>query len=156
VPCPRNRPAPILGPGFRIGFDGRTDRDARGAGRSKVIQEVRNPVELLRADNQVHVRQMLEKLSPPILGHASEDSQNEIGTAPLLGQRVACLANRLLLGRVANTAGIEQEDIARLLPIHNPVPAGTKERRDRLAVAFVHLAAVGLDMDAVHPREGTD
>jgi hypothetical protein len=37
----------------------------------------------------------------------------------------------------------------------DPVAAGAQHRRDRLAVALVHLAAVGLDVDPVH-RSSTD
>jgi hypothetical protein len=55
---------------------------------------------------------------------------------------------------VAHAARVEQQDIARIFVGHDAIAPRTQHRRDSLAVALVHLTAIGLDMDAIHRRSG--
>src|SRR5262245_66456873 len=56
----------------------------------------------------------------------------------------------LFRSRVAHAARVEQHDVAIVLDVDDPVAAPAQHRRDSLAVALIHLAAIGLDVDAVH------
>ena len=63
---------------------------------------------------------------------------------------VAGLAEGLLLGGVAHGAGIEEHDVTGVLVGDDAVAASAQHGGDRVGVAFVHLAPVGFDIDAVH------
>lgn len=112
----------------------------------------RHLVELLGSDDQIQIRQLFQQRRPAVLRHAAEDPEHEVRLAFLPLLQVAGLSNRFLLGRVPYAAGVQKQDIAIVLVGHDAVTAGTQHRRDSLAVALVHLAAVGLDMDAIHRR----
>ena len=107
-------------------------------------------MELLRADDEVDVRQAIEQFGAAVLRHAAEDPEDEVRLLLLPRREVAGLADGLLLGGVAHAAGIEQEHIAIVLIRHDAITPGTQQRRDGFAVALVHLAAVGLDVNPVH------
>ena len=79
---------------LRAGLLGRVDDrlaegDARFAGRPQVVEVVGHPVELLGADDQVHVGQPVEEARPAVLRHAAEDAQDEVRVVLLPGQGVA-------------------------------------------------------------------
>ena len=90
------------------------------------------------------------KAGAAVLGHAAQDAQDEARVLPLPRGQVAGLADGLLLGEVADAAGVEQQDVAVVLPADDAVAPRAQHGRDRLAVALVHLAAVGFDEDPVH------
>jgi hypothetical protein len=130
--------------------DRRADRHACRAGRAQVVEVARHLVKFLRADDQVDVGQLFEQRSPAVLRHAAEDPEHEVRLLFLALLQVTRLADRLLLGRVAHAAGVEQQDVALVLVRHDAIAPGAQHRRDRLAVALVHLAAVRFDVDPVH------
>ena len=150
----------ILDRVLRAGFfrdidDGGADRQSRLAGRAQVVEIARHLVKFLRADDQVEVGQLFEQRRPAVLRHATEDPEHEVRLLPLALLEVTRLADRLLLGRVAHAAGVEQQDVAVVLVRHDPIAPGTQHRRDRFAVALVHLTTVRFDVDAVQFREGS-
>jgi hypothetical protein len=67
---------------------------------------------------------------------------------------VTRFADRLLLGEVADAAGVEQHDVTVVLVLDKTISTGAQQRGDGLAVALVHLAPVGFDIDAVQCSEG--
>ena len=107
-------------------------------------------MEFLRADDEVKIGQLVEQRRPAVLSHAPEDAEDEVGFLPFAGGEVNRLVDGFLLGSVAHTAGVEQHDVALLLRADDAVTPGTQHRRDRLAVAFVHLAPICFDVDPVH------
>jgi hypothetical protein len=111
-------------------------------------------VEFLRADDQIHVGQLVEERGTAVLRHAAKDTENEVGILLFSVRNEASLADRLLLGGVAHGAGVEQHHVALVFRADDPVTASAQHRRDGLAVALVHLAPVGFDVDPVHPEEG--
>ncbi len=145
----------MLQPFLRAGLlggvdDGLGERDAGRAGGAQVVEVAGHGVELLGADDEVEVGQAVEQLGAAVLCHATEDTEHELGAAALAHGDVLGLGERFLLGEVAHGAGVEQEDVAVVLVVDEAVAAGAQHRRDGLAVALVHLAAVGLQVDAVH------
>ncbi len=130
--------------------DAAADGQAGLAGGADVVQIARHLVEFLGADDEVHVGQALEDFGAAVLGHAAKDTEHEVGVLLFAVGDVAGLAEGLLLGGVADRAGVEQHDVAVILGLHDAVAPATQHRRDGLAVALVHLATVGLDIDAVH------
>ena len=69
-------------------------------------------MELLRADDQVHVRQPVNQLLSPGLGDAAHEAEHDVGPAAArLGDEVLHLAEGLLLGQIPHAARVEQDDI---------------------------------------------
>src|SRR5690606_20044169 len=101
------------------------DRQPGIARRAKVVEVTRHLVKLLRADDQIDVRQLLENRSTAVLRHAAEDPEDELRIVLLALRKIARLSQRLLLRRIPNTARIEQQDVAIVLVVDDPVPAGT-------------------------------
>ena len=127
-------------------------RHARLPRRAEVVEMARHLVELLGSDDEIEIRQLLQQRRPAVLRHAAEDPEHEVRLTFLPLLQVAGLPDRLLLGRITHAAGVQQQDVAFVLVGNDAVTAGAQHRRDSLAVALVHLAAVGLDVDAVHWR----
>ena len=135
--------------------DGLAEGHAGVPGGPEIVEVVRDLVEFLGADDQVHVGQLVEQRDPAVLRHAAEDPEDEVGVFLLPREDVAGLADGLLLGGVPDRAGVEQEDVAVVLRPDNPVTPGAQHRRDSFAVALVHLAPVSLEVDAVHGGSGS-
>jgi hypothetical protein len=64
------------------------------------------------------------------------------------------LSNGLLLGKITNAARVQQDHIRRLLIAHQGVTPPNQLCGDSLAVAFVHLASVRLDVNCRHSLKG--
>ena len=144
---------------LRAGLLGNVDdRVAHGhagrAGGAEVVQIAGHLVKLLGADDEVDVGQQVEQRGAAVLRHAPQDAEDELRPAFFARGHVARLADRLLLGEVADAAGVEQHDVAVVLVLDKAISAGTQQRGDGLAVARVHLAPVGFDIDAVQRSEG--
>ena len=107
-------------------------------------------MKFLGADNQVDIGQLVEQGGAAVLGHAAQNPEHEARVVPSLRGHVAGLADGLLLGEIPHTAGVEQQDVAIVLPVHDAIAPRAQQGGDRLAVAFVHLAAVGFDEDPIH------
>jgi len=145
----------VLRAGFlRDVHDGLPHRHAGGVRGAQVVEVIGHLVEFLRAHDQVDVRQAVEQLGAAVLRHAAEDAEDEVGLLALAGRDVGGLGDGLLLGHVAHAARVEQHDVALGLRPHDPVSPRAQHRRDSLAVALVHLAPVGFDMDPVHVGRG--
>jgi hypothetical protein len=63
-------------------------------------------------------------------------------------------ADGLLLGEIADGAGVEEDDIGEGLGGGEGIALGDELGGDRLAVALVHLAPVGFDEDGRHDVAG--
>jgi len=73
----------------------------------ELVDVIRDAVELLRPDDQIEMRQPLEKRIASRLGHAIEETEDHL-RVPLRDRAThAHLAERLLVGHVAYAAGIQ-------------------------------------------------
>ena len=130
--------------------DAGADGQAGLAGGADVVEIAGDLVKFLGADDEIDVGQAFEDFGAAVLGHAAEDTEDEVGVLLFAVGDVGGFAEGLLLGGVAHGAGVEEHDVAVVLILHDAVAATAQHGRDRLAVAFVHLATIGLDIDAVH------
>ena len=143
---------------LRTGFlgdvdDGVADGCAGLLRGAQVVEVIGHLVKFLRADNQVDVGQLVEERRAAVLRHAAEDAEDETRVALPLRRDVSGLADGLLLGGIADAAGVEQEHVALGLVCHHAIAAGTQQCRDGLAVALVHLTTIRFDENSVHSRE---
>ncbi len=127
----------------------------RLAARKDLVEILRHPVKPLGANHQVNRRLAPRQLGAPALGHASHVPQHQVRFLPFQRGQHSHLAQRLLLGQIADATGIEQDHIGILFRGHQRIAAPGEHRRDCLAVTLVHLAAVGFDVDLFHRRGQT-
>ena len=109
-------------------------------------------MEFLRADDQVHMREMVEQGGAARLRHASEKSKNDFRPALRHVAEHAHFPERLLLGHVAHAAGVEEHHVRLGLVRRAFVAACQQRMRDLFGVALIHLAAVGFDEEFRHGR----
>jgi hypothetical protein len=102
-------------------------------------------MEFLRPNYKIEMWDFFQQLRAPCLRHAAEKSKDGFRPALCHAAEHSHFAQRLLLGHVANAAGVEQHNIGVRLATHALVAAGDERMRDLLGIALVHLAAVGLD-----------
>jgi hypothetical protein len=142
--------------GAFLGVEVNEGAGARAVGAElgdEVIEVVGDVVEFLGADDEVEVGEGVEEFGAAVLGHAAEDADEETRVAALAAEEVAGFAEGLLLGEVADGAGVEEDDVGVGFVFDNGVAALAQHGSDGLGVAGVHLAAVGLEEDAVHGQE---
>ena len=119
--------------------------------RQEVIQVFRSAMELLGANDEVHVRQAVNQPLPTALGHAAHKAEDGVGTAPAgLGDHVLHLPKRLLLRQIAHAASVEQDHVGSRLGRSEGVALRNELGSNGFAVPLIHLAPVGLDINARH------
>ncbi len=108
-------------------------------------------MKLLRANHQVHVRQPVNQLLPAGLGHAAHEAKHHVGPAPAgFGNHVFHLPQCFLFGRIPHAAGVEQNHVGGGLGRSEGVALRDELGGDGFAVPLIHLASVGLDINARH------
>ena len=116
-----------------------------------VVEVICGAMKFLRADDEVNIRQAVNQLLAAALRHAAHETEDDVGPvlADVAGD-VLHLVDGLLLGIVAHAAGVEQHDVRDVFGRGEGVAFGDELRGDGFAVALVHLATVGFDIDARH------
>ena len=109
-------------------------------------------VVFLRADDDIEVRDALEKLLPAGLRHAAHEAIDHVRPLLPLGAHDAHFPQGLLLRLVAHRAGVDQDRVGILFRRRQGVAALGEHPRHLLGVALVHLAAVGLEINFRHQR----
>src|SRR5438132_13317887 len=99
-------------------------------------------MKLLRANNEVDMWQILEERSAARLCHAAKKTKNNVW--PLVGDASehSHFAERILVGHVANAAGVQQHHVSFLLAFGAFVATGDQRIRDLFRVDFSDMAAV--------------
>jgi len=116
----------------------------------KVVDIAACLVELLRADDQIDVGQVVEDRRASALGHATEKADHLVLGLVLATSERLHLADGFLLGHVAHRAGVEQDNVRTLFVFDQVIAAPGEVARDLFRVADVHLAAIGFDKDGRH------
>ena len=115
-----------------------------------LLHEVSRAVKFLRPDNQIDPGKLVEELGAPALGHASEETEHDVGLAVLVFAHVAHLAERLLFGHVPDAARVEKDDVGFRLVGRQRVALPAELLGHLLRVPLIHLASVGFDVQAGH------
>ncbi len=100
------------------------------------------------ADHEIHLRHALEQSGTEALRHAAHHSQHV--SRPLVALELAEPAEHALLRVVPHGARIHEHHLGRVRIVGADVPLPSQHPEHQLGVGDVHLAAVGLDVDAWH------
>jgi hypothetical protein len=134
--------ASLLGPGFDDFFP--------LAGKN-LVEVIGGAMEFLGADDQIDIGQLIDQTLSAALGHATHETQNDIGpVAADVGGDILHFADGFLFRHIAHAASIQQDDIGHRLGRGQGIALGHELGRDRFRIALIHLATVSLDIDAGH------
>ncbi len=150
-----------IGAGGELGLEGLVGLaivepgDAVGA-RLDLHQHRRQVAVRSRAGDQRDVGRALEDLFALLLGDAAEHGE----ALPFLVQllEIVQAMEDLLLGLVADRAGVVDDEVGILFALHLRVAFGDERAHDLFGVVEIHLAAEGLDVKRLlrrthnHPR----
>ena len=150
-----------VGAGGELGLEGLVGLaivepgDAIGAGLD-LHQHRRQVAVRSRPGDQRDVGRALEDLLALLLGDAAQNGE----ALPFLVQllEVVQAMEDLLLGLIADRAGVVDDEVGVLFALHLRVALGDERPHDLLGVVEVHLAAEGLDVERLllgthnHPR----
>src|SRR5438128_8392504 len=106
-----------------------------------------------RAERDVDVRVELEESLALRFRVAAADGDHLVRIAPLDGRGLCEVRRELLVGLLANRAGVEDEDVSLVLRGRLTQPELFEHALDPLAVMSVHLAAEGRDVVPAHGPE---
>ena len=120
------------------------------AALQKIVNIIRHAVEFLGADDEIDMRRGLKERLATGLSHAPEVAKNQVRPCFSEFAEHAHLTNRLLLGHVAHAASVQQNHIGLALGFDHSIATLNEHFRHLLGVALVHLAAIGLDVNAGH------
>ena len=108
-------------------------------------------MKFLRADDEIHIRQLVKELLPATLGHATHEAQHHM--RPILAHvcgEVFHFVDGLLFRGVADAAGVKENDIGHRRGGRERITFGDELGGDGFGIALVHLASVGFDVHARH------
>ena len=88
-----------------------------------------------------------EDVGAETVGHAAGEADGGAGAAAASGAEQAELSERLLLGLLADGAGVDEDDVRLVLRRGLGEARGAEPARQEVRVADVHLAAVGMDRE---------
>ncbi len=120
------------------------------------IHILENLVIFLSSDNDIQMRDAVEKLLPARLRHAAHEAINDMRALPPLLAENAHFPKRLLLRLIPYGAGVDQDRVRIEFGRRERVAAFGEHARHLLGVALIHLAAVGFEINSGHfPRRLT-
>jgi hypothetical protein len=85
-----------------------------------------------------------------LLRHAPGNANHELGASALQQPEASHLAPELVLGLLADAAGVEQDHVGLVRLGARPVARCAQHLADAIGVVLIHLAAEGDDADAGH------
>jgi len=115
---------------------------------ARASDQLRQATVAIRPDDEVHLRNALEQLGTEPLGHAADDAEHVAW--PLVALQLAHAAEYALLGVVPDGAGVHEQHIGQGGIVRAHVSLASQDAEHQLGIRDVHLAAVGLDVDARH------
>ena len=115
------------------------------------IEVIRRVMKFLRAQDEVHVRQFINQFLSAALRHATQETEHDIRTIfAHIRRDVLHFADGFFFREIAHAAGVQQNHVRVRLGWGQGVTLGHELGGDGLAVALVHLAAVGFDENTGH------
>src|SRR6476660_497277 len=111
-------------------------------------------MKFLCAHDQIQMRYRGEERVATSLRHATKKTEDRLRTKFCDLTQHSHFAKRLLLGHVADAAGIEQDDVSIGFAGGALITAFEQRMRDLFRIALVHLAAVGFDEKFRHRESG--
>src|SRR5262249_37602104 len=144
---------------LQLGREVDPNRRRRGRGGARrlraALDALEEAVELDRAEELVDVRRLAGQLGVVGADHAAADRDRNPGPTPLQLFQLAELAERLLLGRGAYRAGVQDDVVGLVEPAGRAQTAALQLPGELLRVGLVHLAADGPDVVAAlgHGRD---
>ena len=115
------------------------DRPA-GAG---VVEQVHRPVDVVGAEDDVHVRRLLADELLVLLGQAAGHHDLQLGAGVLLALQVAEVAVQLVVGVLPDAARVEDDDVGVVRRGSRAQPVGLQQTGEAFGVVLVHLAPEG-------------
>ena len=115
-------------------------------------QQVRQPRVGVGAGDQVDPGRPPGQRLGQVLGHAAEDAEGQARAPGPQAVELAGAADDALLRVLAHGAGVDEDHVRLLGAVDEAVPGAGEDRGHQLRVGHVHLAAVGLDVDAAPAR----
>ena len=121
------------------------DLDDGGASRPRLVEELDDTADVEGPEDRVDVRRPPRELIPVLLCEAAADGDLHARMALLDALQVPEVAVKLVVGVLADAAGVENDNVC-FLDVVGPLHAlGSQQRCDPLGVVLVHLAAERAD-----------
>lgn len=136
--------------GRRERFEGVADLDLCRLVVAGPVEQGRQRTDVVRAEHHVHPRGATEDDVLVLLGEAAADGDLHAGAALLDRGEVREVAVQLVVGVLADGAGVEHDQVRVVVGVGPHVPGVFEETRDALGIVHVHLAAVGSDLITAH------
>ena len=115
------------------------------------VEVFRRAMKFLRAEHEVHVRQTVNEFLSAALRHAAHEPEHDVrAAAARFGDDVHHFVQGFLFREIAHAARVEQNHVRHGFGRREGVALGHELRGDGLAVALVHLATVGFDVNTRH------
>jgi len=110
--------------------------------------QLRQAAIAIGSDHEIDLGNSLEQFGAETLGHAAHHTQHIAGT--LVAFQLTHASQHPLLRVIAHGAGIDEQHIGvgRIFRTH--VARTAQDAEHQLGIRDVHLAAVGLDVNAAH------
>jgi hypothetical protein len=124
-------------------LDVEAGQDALRAAELDLLEGLRNIGDAVGPDDEIDLRQPLQQSRAFLLGHTTCHGNDELGTSPLQHAEPAHLATQLLLGFLADGAGVQQNQIGVVGALASLVAGGLQELLDAFRVVLVHLTPEG-------------
>ncbi len=151
---PRHRPArwQSRGEGGLIGLgDLVDDLDHRGARAPRHLDQLGRPSHVVRAEDHIDVPEALHDGLAVLLGQAPADHDLHLGPGRLEGLEVPEVAVELVVGVLADAAGVEHHHVGVVEAMGGLEAVGGQQTLDALRVVLVHLAPEGAHEEAAWP-----
>ncbi len=144
---------PPSGQGRRVGLVLIEDLDDRDTGAVGLCEERRGVRQVVGAEHDVHVTGPLDDEIPVLLGQAPSDRDLQVRAGVLQGLEVPERPVELVVGVLADAAGVEDDHIGRSEIVGRFHALGREEAGDPLGIVLVHLAPEGAHVEAAgHDR----
>ena len=122
------------------------DLDLRLLLHPRALEQHRQRPDVVGAEHDVDPRRLPRDRRAVLLGQAAADGDLHPGLLRLHRREVAEVAVELVVGVLADRAGVEHDDVGLLVGVGRDVAGLLEQPGEPLGVVHVHLAPVGPDL----------